>query len=251
MEGAYSRAATKEYTMLFPLLTLFAACKIAAYDPPGETAVCIVSDGAVFDTSSDEFFTFDVSGTLTAWGSATEILGDACGQVDKAFTLRDEAGVDWSVGYAVRNSDGETVTPEPLEDLVGSSVTMRYKAVRSFGEADGFAISEGGTLLAAVEQGTWGPALEEEDVPGLSVTSGEPVYELEDDCGTQSYSKIVFTGDEQYAEIPYSQTEITVDGASYDIFAVDNGTYIELNCTDMGGRWEWAAFRAAEGGLPD
>ena len=91
-------------------------------------------------------------------------------------------------------------------------------------------------LVAALESGTWGNALEPEDLPGLAVSSGERVGTVEDQCGTVVRSEILFEGDDAVSLIPYGAGPVLVAGTALQALAVSNESWEgDVVCTDLAG----------------
>lgn len=223
---------------LLVALVLLSACSMPE---TGETTVCVSSDGAVLADDSEEF-TFSVSGTMSAMGDATGFSSslECYGTPERSFTVEGADGTAWTVAYAIRDESGASVTPTIEDEVqVGDAVNLTYRHIRSFGSASGFALSDERGLVAAVEQGTWGPALRAEDVPTVSVSSGGVVGETEEECGSLEHAEIVFA-DEVVA--PFDSRRVMFD-SPYEVWAVANTTWQRAECTDLAGDWMWAAFR--------
>lgn len=225
--------------LAFPL----AAC---SHLGPGHTVVCLSSTGADLSDGT-EHFTFDVTGTLEELDSGpyTDAPLECYWEPRNGFVVRDGDGVPWTVGWGLLDQDGLDLDLV-LDYTEGSEVSLRYRHVRSFGAANGFVLSDDQGPVLAVESGTWGPALEDGDVAGLSVTSGQALYQSYEECGTLEHSAITFTGEDALTLEPLSMDEVTVGGRAMGVVAVANSTWTDAECTDMAGDWMWAAYRVPE-----
>ncbi len=211
------------------------------YDAGHATACLEVGDGSIAESETQ---VVDITGTF--YDDDDEgLTGDVhpCNDgASRVMTMIGDDGGVYKLGYGVWDADGKDITPE-LDLLSGDSLYLHFVSVQSFGDASGFVIQDSESVVAALEDGTWGPALEEGSVPGLSVSAGEIVGSGDIDCGHVEATEISFSGDAERSAEPVSDVLITVGGKALTAYAVASWEYTEATCTDVAGELIWAAFR--------
>lgn len=227
------------------LVSLLTGCGALVHEPGYTTACLSAPAGVVLASDSDET-TFDVDGTLTAVdidGGAFEDSFGCWETPELGFTVEDADGCQWTVGYGVTDGNGDLVAPM-IQAVPGDEVHLTYRHIESWGRASGFVLEDEEGLVAAVEQGTWGPALRNEDLPGLTVSVGDEVYRTREECGTFAHHEIVFDGIEEEAVplVPFAHADVA-DTHPYGLYAASSTDLVDAQCTDVGGVWMWAAFR--------
>jgi hypothetical protein len=229
---------------LLPLLAL-SACIIPT-PAPGFGTACLGGDlpENLYEYDGDNLL-FEIEGTVIddGVGPMPETAMECYGTVHRVLQIEDDEGVVWSLGYGIEDALGGDRTPYMLVDP-GQAVSLRYRTVQSFGSANGFVLEDEAGLVAALESGTWGPALEEGDVPGLAVSSGEQMTTVDSECGAEGHFAWSFEGDETLEVQPYGERTLAIDGQDYSVFAVANLQWQgEVQCTDLAGTKIWAVFR--------
>jgi len=212
---------------------------------PGWATTCLEGDVDQFDTGNFDTYAFDFSGTVVSDGPGNDIDSPLECYRDMARILEvdDGEGTVWRLGYAVQDADGQDTTPE-MDLAPGATVSVSFRSVQQFGAANGFVVQDESGLVAALESGTWGPALVPEDLEDLVVSSGEGVGTVEDQCGTLLRSEILFEGDDATSLTPYSTGPVTVAGNELQAMAVINESWQgDVLCTDLAGNLSWAVFR--------
>ena len=232
---------------LLPILVSPLACSVdEALEPaPGALRVCLAGDQEA-DVSSEQFSlvldeatvlsdeavsSWPTTGGLECWGTPTRAL-----QVEDAAT-----GAVWWIGYALQDGDGADATPA-LDVVVGQRVSVLYRAVLSFGMTHGVVIRDDAGVVAVLEEGAWGTALEADD-HGLPISLEEAEYAREDDgCGTLIHRSIAFGAErlDPWASAPVTLAEA---GGEVTAFAVINTTFEDVSCTDVAGQQAWAVVR--------
>ncbi|MFH1469626.1 MAG: hypothetical protein ABIO70_34895 [Pseudomonadota bacterium] len=236
---------------LAPLLTLIslsslAACAADWQDAPEGFASACLSGDIPEDLYEQGGASFTIDGTVIAEGEDTlppEDLMECYGQRDRVLTLEDGDAGTWHVAFGITDPDDAMATPA-MDVVVGQEVHLLYRTVASFGTAQGFVLTDDDGLVAALESGTWGPALQDGDVPGLSVSDGEMMGTLESECGTEGHFAWSFAGDETVEVQPYGSGTVPIDGIDHLALAVANMQWQgDVLCTDLAGDQMWAVFR--------
>jgi hypothetical protein len=193
----------------------------------------------------DSFWEEVVSGTVVSDAAATDALDTplSCyGTARRVLTLEDAEGGTWRFAYGIDDPADADATPA-MRVAAGDPVTVRYRAVLDFGSANGFVVTDDAGLVAAVEAGTWGNALQDGDVPGLTVAVGGAYGEVDTDCGRRVHDALVFAGDARVRLEPYAEGSVTVGGATVTAYAVAATRFEDVQCTDLAGTVSWAVFR--------
>ena len=95
--------------------------------------------------------------------------GEGASQV---LVVMGDDGLRWSLGYHLeRGEPAVDVTPD-LKSLVGTRVSLLFRAVRAFGQAPGFVLSNPQGVVFAMDLAVYGDPLQPDDVPGLTVQDG-------------------------------------------------------------------------------
>jgi hypothetical protein len=230
--------------LLLPLLAAV-ACDPSMLEV-GHATACLAGDlpENLFEYDGDNLL-FEIEGSVISdeAGAMPETAMECYWTIDRVLTIEDTEGVLWSVGYGVEDPDGNADTPA-LDVEEGEAVSLVYRSVQSFGAANGFVLEDDDGLVAALESGTWGPALEDGDVPGLAVTSGDMIGTQDSECGTEGHFAWSFAGDDTVEVDPYGQDTVTIAGAPYTAMAVANLQWQgDVQCTDLAGDEVWAVFR--------
>jgi len=232
------------------LCLLIALSPLVACDTPilekGSGTSCLAGDlpENLYELDGDNWL-FEVEGTVVS--DAAEAMPETAMEcyftIDRVLTIEDAEGTLWSVGYGVEDPEGISDTPA-LDVEVGETVSLTYRTVQSFGAANGFVLEDDDGLVAALESGTWGPALEAGDLPGFTVDSGEMIGTTDSECGTEGHFPWTFAGGTTVTVAPYSEDTVTIGGADYTAMAIANLQWQgDVLCTDLAGDEIWALFR--------
>ena len=99
-------------------------------------------------------------------------------------------------------------------------------------------------MVAALEQGTWGPALQDGDVPGLELSVGEQYGSVEDQCGVQTWTELAFDAESLAVLLPYEAGPLYLGGQSLTAYAIASSQWQgDVQCTDLAGELIWGLFR--------
>ncbi len=141
---------------------------------------------------------------------------------DHDLTVVDAAGQETTVGWSVSDDFGADVSL-PLSLAVDDFVDLRVRSVLVWGDVQGLTVVRDGQLILAVEEGTWGGALEEADL-GFSVTPGDEVFVQDLECETRTTVQGVFTvGSEALVLEPLSTGSMTMGDSDLSVLFA-NGT---------------------------
>lgn len=229
---------------LLPLLPL-TACTASWKDAPAGFASACLAGALPADLYEQGGATFEIDGTVLSDGVDTlpDTSMECYGAHPRVLVLEDGEGVVWSLAYGITDPDDVDATPA-LDVTVGQTIHLLYRTVAEFGSAQGFVLTDDAGLVAALESGTWGPALEDGDVPDLSVTDGEMMGTLESECGTEGHFAWSFAGDETVDVQPFGQGTVPIGGIDYLAMAVANMQWQgDILCTDMANDQMWAVVR--------
>jgi hypothetical protein len=214
----------------------------------GQVHACVGGDAPdPYSGEVNSFWDADVSGTVVSDGPMSgELETDFyCeGTPARVLVVEDAGGAQWQFTYGVVDAAGTDATPA-LAVAAGDSVMVRYRAVLDFGQANGWVATDAdGAAIGAFEAGTWGNALQEGDVPGLVVTAGVPIAEINTECGPRIYDFLTFTGDDSVQIEPFGTGSVTVGGQALTAFGVAATHFDErVQCTDLAGVTSWAVAR--------
>jgi hypothetical protein len=233
-------------TILLPLLPLAACDWIDGRNnaPAGFASACL-SGPRPEDLYEQGGALFEIEGTVLSDEAGTPPASDmeCYGERDRLLSIEEADGTVRVLSYGIADPDGGLETPA-LDVTVGQQVSLLYRVVAEFGSAQGFVLSDADGLVAALESGTWGPALQDGDVPGLSVRDGNLMYTLEEECGTAGHFEWVFAGDEEVVVEPYGPGSVSIGGALFEAWAIANMQWQgDVQCTDLANDQMWAVFR--------
>ena len=248
--------------LILLLLAALTACDEESDDTGGEAFV--PSTGSVYACAGgaampDPYAAEDysslwdegISGTVVsdeALSGAFDSPLECYGVGQRVLTIEDGDGGEWAFAYGVTDPDDADVTPA-MAVSAGEAVSVRYRAVLDFGSANGFVVTSAADdrVIAAVEAGTWGGALQDGDVPGLMVSRGEVFGEEPTDCGPVVHERLEFFAptDGDVIELePYAVSTVTLGGAPISVYAAVSATFDDrVQCTDLAGTVSWALFR--------
>lgn len=209
--------------------------------PAGDVSVCITND-----TSLDWYDVLRFEATVVSEDVYTASLpyGKCWGSdLSRAIEVIDGDGVTWQLAWKLTDPDGLDVTPTAAL-TPGSTVDVSAGMACGEGCAWAFSVSESDAVVVAGAEGYWYPALDPEDLPGMTVSEGAVLGEAEDGCGLLAYTSVVFTGDTDTVELePWEEGDLLVGGQSVHLWAVDSAHYVREDCTDLGDMLSWAVAR--------
>jgi len=156
------------------LLLALPACDLLGDDGPftGFASACL-GGGMPDDLYEQGGASFEIEGTVLSdtGGEPPPSDVECYGFRSRLLSIEDADGTVWTLSYGITDPEGgfETLA---LDVVPGQAVSLLYRLVAEFGTAQGFVLTDEDGLVAALESGTWGPALEDGDVPGLAVSDG-------------------------------------------------------------------------------
>lgn len=238
--------------LLLPLSVSLAACvdrsKVAGEADRGTMALCLGSDS---DAAIDgEMNTFAFSGTVAidtsaadaTWSQPTDDIVDCDVEPSRVLEVLGDDGTTWWVGYGHWNEAGTDGTPA-LEVGVGTAVSVVFQAVESFGSAAAVAIHSDAVLVLAMDKGRWGSAMQDGDVPGLSVALGSVIETSSDGCADIEDYTLIFAADTG-VEAPTGETdEVLLGAVPMTVAAVSAWEYVPPVCPDGAGEVLWSVWR--------
>lgn len=228
--------------LLLTLLTALAGCPAIAPndtdelgDIVGRAWIDMCTEGADLDDQDDLDLTID--------GTVVAVAG--CADATWAVSVETATGDLYTVGFTV--SDGATdLTPAIPSVVEGEAVSLRVRKRLVWGTVTGFVLTDGGGVAVAVEQGGWGGALEDGDVPGLTVALGELVAIEETICEPLEGHAIDFEGDALVSVVPVGDDTVSIGGVPYTAFAVaawEHGPSATCTVLDDSDVTSWLVYR--------
>ena len=188
---------------------------------------------------------FEIDGTVVSdvEGEPPPSDVECYGERSRVLSIQDAEGAVWTLSYGIADPEGG-LEALALDVSAGQAVHLLYRLVAEFGSAQGFVLTDEDGLVAALESGTWGPALQDGDVPGLSVDDGIMFATTDEECGTAGHFQWIFSGDEDVEIEPYSLGSVPIDGVTYQAWSVANLQWQgQIQCTDTADDQMWAVFR--------
>jgi hypothetical protein len=217
---------------------LFVLPFVACLPDPGDGRLDICLDDEAGGAAVD----LELDGVVGAIDGATT----QCAQSTRTITFEDGEGVTHTLGFSVFDADGADITPA-LDLAPGATISVLYRYRLVFGSTAGVVVSDGEGLVAALEQGGWGGALQAGDVPGLDVSVGsEIVAEERTACEPKQGRELIFAADETVTLTPVASTDLTVDGTPATALALAAYEYSDggsCSVEDNTGFTTWAVYR--------
>ena len=182
---------------------------------------------------------FDEDGVVTAIDPGTT-------DCERSLIVEDSEGASWTFGFTVVDDSDQDATAS-LDLEVGSSVLVGYRDRMVWGNVSGLVISDADGLVAAVEQGYWGGALQEVTLDGLSVRRGEEVQATEvTDCEVRESFEIIFEADDTVALTPFATAPLQLGGVELTAVSVSSlvkGSGARCSISDTTDTLTWAVVR--------
>jgi len=179
----------------------------------GTLTICEAGDGSSLDDEFGEDMTLDISGTVIA------INSDAV-ECSRSITVENADGDSWTVGLSVTDDQGEDVLLD-IDLELDDTVELVYRSRLVWGEVKGFTISDSEGLVLAVEEGTWGGALEPELLEGFSTSRNDELLATErEECMVRKSYAMEFEGDESLTLQPYEEDFLFVNSQQMRAVAV-------------------------------
>ncbi|MBW2276841.1 MAG: hypothetical protein JRF63_05070 [Deltaproteobacteria bacterium] len=238
--------------VLLLALTLTACDDDGPKPKQGDADACASAPEALLTDSEYEDTELAVSGTvtevLTAVPSGEFDVGYCAADVlDRGFRL-DVDGQEVVIGFNVRDENGNDLLPTDLI-TVGDELDVLFRSKMVWGSVEGVTVRDTEGLRLAVEHGSWGGALEQDEVDGLDVRTGKQVAKQDhQDCGYWSGREIEFIapGQETVILTPVETDPLTLEGQTLTAVASAAVSYHEgsgCSISDISGRLSWALYR--------
>lgn len=218
------------------------ACGLVGGVDVGDAAASL--DGPDEDTGWYDTRTFEIDGVVTDLGPSASPIDDALhpvwGELEAGVELETEDGARYRVSWRFGDADGESWTQDPDLNL-GDAVHLHFDSVQSWGTASGFVLTDAEGLVVALEDGSWGPALDPSAYP-VTVESGAVAGSDNDGCGRREQYELVF--DDTLALVPGESEVLWVDDeVAVTAWALSNYDWLTIRCTDTSDVDRWALTR--------
>jgi len=227
---------------LISTLVLLGACAGPEFES-GEAAVCLGSDASTPIPVTAKA-TWEITGIVTAvrdFDAKDSATTNCSSTISTAVDIQDGMGTTWTLGYGILDSKGEHALPE-LDLLVEETANLVVRQSDD-GQSRGFVIHDGQGIVAAMDEGTAGGALDESDLNGLEVSRGHAIGTSKNDCGDMEGTQITFKGSDTVASSPFGSTTVTLDGVELEAFAIDSFYWTDAECAEPIDQLTWAIFR--------
>lgn len=228
--------------LIFPMTALL-GCKTTSFDA-GEATLCLTHDGGQ-GIHGNADATWDVTGIVTDVREldGEEIPGLDCGaEASTAVDIQETSGRTWTMAFGILDEMGEDATP-PIDLSINDTINFMFRQKSGIVTSRGMLIRDGNGLVAAMDEGIGGGALENGDVEGLEVTRGLDVGESKEDCGKRAGTQITFEGSQSISLRPFSQSTLELDGGSYEVTSISSYYWAKTRCDDATDQLAWALFR--------
>ncbi|MED5374368.1 MAG: hypothetical protein VX899_25340 [Myxococcota bacterium] len=214
----------------------------------GNSVVCL---GTTADNVAANDAVYQVSGrvveTLYAWDgqlpAGFDNLVPCWTDVETATVIEDENGDRWTVGYAWLDGGGWDMTPG-IYDQGAVELLVRHNPGT---DSAGFVLSDTrGDMLYAMEAGRDLPALQQGDVPGIDVRTGNTVGRFNDACGGKEMVSVVFESEDDELELnPGDDQGMEADGNYYTVCSIESfERETQDDCSDdVQSEVSWVVFR--------
>jgi hypothetical protein len=221
-----------------------AACKPAADIRSGELAMCLTNDGgtAVHSTATASW---DVTGTVR---NVTELDGSANAMLDCAedaaysVDIQKTDGTTWTIAYGIIDQAGTQAAPM-LDLSEGDTVNLLFRQIENETPARGLVLIDGEGLVAAMDNGISGGALDADAVEGLMVRRGLDVGQNKEDCGKRAGSQIEFLTGATVSLEPFTVSKVQLEQNTFDVYAISAFYWNKAQCAESVDELAWAVFR--------
>lgn len=214
--------------------TLFTACSpepTNSYPVAGRIRLCLPEDiQPSMETEETNFLT----GNLT---DIREGSGDCAAEL--VFQTED---ADHVIGYSILDPEGNDATFIPDWTSV-ENVTLSTHISFVFGMSYGLILEDDSGIMLALDEGTWGGALKDADLPFEVGQSEANIGFIEEECLTKTGFALTI-GDEEL--IPFGEFDLTIEGEGFTFVAVsalEYGPGTSCSISDMSDEFAWGIFR--------
>ncbi|HJN74407.1 MAG TPA: hypothetical protein QGF58_10790 [Myxococcota bacterium] len=221
-----------------------------SYGHIGTSVVCLGSDAGDRAWDWREDGAWNIQGTVVSQDRDGRSVGnvDPCwGPPSRVIVIEDEAGATWALGYRWHsNSMGDTTPEISVEE--GDTVSVVYRPGETPGSA-GFAVfDEDDSLVYAIESGRAGRGLQDHDVPGLTVNTGEVVGSgtTDDGCEQSAYTLEFETATGDTSSLPPGGDDRLVIDEGTSGYTLCNINSYESDCDNDVPESSWILFNGGE-----
>jgi len=221
------------------------ACAPEANIRSGEIALCLTNNSST-TLNPSATATWDATGTVR---SITELDGSSVPGLDcaedaaYAFDIEESTGTVWTLAYGITDHTGTQMAPS-LDLVEGDMVNFIFRQHQNQPDpARGFVVVDGSGLVAAVDNGLSGGALENSDIDGLKVHRGLAIGDNKEECGLRSGTQIEFRGSNTVAIEPFSSGTINIGSSNFEVFAISAYFWSKADCDENVDELSWAIFR--------
>ena len=214
--------------------TLFTACtqKTVSTDPVvGTIQLCISEDlQPSMETEEPIFITGDLL-------DIRESTGDCAAEL--VFQVEDAEHI---IGYSILDPEGNDSTFIP-EWNAAEEVTLSTHISFVFGMSYGLILEDSNGIMMALDEGSWGGALRDANLPFEVEQSESALGSNEGECVTTTGYALTI-GEEEMA--PFGEYDLDIEGQSFTFFAVsavEYGPGTSCEVSDMSDVFSWALFR--------
>ncbi len=224
-------------------LICLTACSTTTFDA-GDVSMCLSNDttSGIHQTAASSW---DITGMVTDVQSldGTEIPGlDCSAEASVAVNITETNGTTWTVAFGITDPHGEDATPE-LDLNMNDTVNLFFQQEAGVITNRGMMIVDGDGLVAALDEGIDGGALENQNVLGFDVLRGVEVGADKDECGRRSGTQITFEGTESLTPKPFDHGSMEVEGVDYQIQAISSYYWSKSRCEELTDQLAWSVFR--------
>jgi len=227
----------------FSILAL-TGCKSATDIRSGELVMCLANDGGT-PIHATATASWDVTGSVKNLseldGSAHPML-DCAEDAAYALDIQETDGTTWTVAYGIIDQDGSQAAPV-LDLTQGETVNLLFRQVENSPAARGMVIVDGQGLVAAMDNGISGGALESDAVEGLMVRRGLDIGANKEDCGKRAGSQIEFLTGATVTLEPYTVSKVEFEQETFDVYAISAFYWAKAQCDESVDELAWAVFR--------
>lgn len=236
---------------MFTTVLLIAALSGCSQEDPNHTGTIVNGTLSVCLGGPEGTVTEDaellISGTIksidTGVSDAMNLV--TCGtDPTHSIEIEDANGATWTVGLSV-DFAGEDKTPV-FDVAEGDIIDLDFRERLVWGTVAGFTLSDDLGLIAAVDEGTWGGALDPGQT-GIEVTPGDTVLQTEvTECQPIETFDLTFQAESDVTLRPGYGAHLTVAGNDLWALAVaawDYGSSPDCSISDATGASSWLVYR--------
>lgn len=209
--------------------------------PDGMTAPTLSSIG------NGEAIANQIDGTLQAITEITESCPACTNGTRQALSIPlvdDEARTFALVAYPIELVTEWAAAATPL---VGQRLSLMFRHTRGFQFqlSTGFVLADAAGPVIAAEQAQFVTALKPADLPGFTVTLGEPICRQADVCATNVFRSLVFAGTTSATVGLSEDGSFTIGSQSFGARNLGAGTLDSITCADLERASPWSVWRVS------